>query len=68
VLTLIGIGAVIWRGVRQARFGTGTVPHDADSAADRHRFLGFATFLLGGLSGVATVYVAFAAVFIDSCL
>nr|WP_297459430.1 hypothetical protein [uncultured Halomonas sp.] len=67
VLALLGIGIVIWRALRRARFGTGTVPHDADSAADRHRFLGFATLLLCGLSAVATVYVAFAAVFIESC-
>ncbi len=68
LLALIGIGMVTWRGLRRARFGTGTLPHDDSSAADRHRFLGFATLLLCGLSAVATVYVAFAVVFIDSCL
>lgn len=67
VLTLIGIGIVIWRGYRQHRFGTGEVPHDADSASDRHRFLGFSTVLIGGLSAVATVYNALAIVFIDRC-
>lgn len=68
VLALLGIGLVIWRGFRKASFGKATVPHDFATAADRHRFLGFATVLLGGLSGVATLYVAFAVVFIDSCL
>lgn len=67
VLALIGIGIVIWRGLRKHRFGTATLPHDFDSPGDRHRFLGFATVLLGGLSAVATVYIASAAVFISSC-
>lgn len=82
VLTLIGIGIVIWRGYRKHRFGRGhfdgghfgrghftggEAPHDADSASDRHRFLGFATVLIGGLSAVATVYNALTIVFIDSC-
>lgn len=68
VLTLIGIGLVAWRGFRRHSFGTATVPHDFDTPADRHRFLGFATLLLGGLSAVATLYVAFAIIFIGNCL
>ena len=44
-----------------------TVPHDFDTPEDRHRFLGFATLLLSGLSAVATLYAALAAVFIGSC-
>ena len=68
VLALIGIAIVIWRGFRMHNFGTATLPHDYDSPGDRHRFLGFATLLLGGLSAVATVYVASAVVFIDSCM
>ncbi|SFH27359.1 hypothetical protein [Modicisalibacter xianhensis] len=67
VLTLVGIGIVTWRGFRKHSFGTATVPHDFDTPADRHRFLGFATVLLGGLSVVATLYVALAIVFIGSC-
>lgn len=67
LLTLIGIGTVIRRGWRKANFGTATVPHDFDTAADRHRFLGFATVLLSGLSAVATAYVAFAIVFVGNC-
>jgi hypothetical protein len=57
--------------VRQ-RLGTATgvcaLPDDADTPEDRHRFLGFATVLLSGLSAIATVYVGLAAVFIGSCL
>ncbi|MDX5378035.1 MAG: hypothetical protein LPK08_11050 [Halomonas sp.] len=66
-LILSGIAVVIWRGFRKHRFGTATVPHDFDTPADRHRFLGFATVLLGGLSFVATLYVALPVVFIESC-
>lgn len=64
---LLGIAAVGWRGWRRHRFGTAAVPHDFDTRADRHRFLGFATFLLAGLAALATIYVALAAVFIGTC-
>lgn len=67
VLALAGIGIVLWRGIRKASFGMATVPHDFATAADRHRFLGFATVLLASLSLVATLYVTLAAVFIGSC-
>jgi hypothetical protein len=65
---LVGITVIGWDGYRRHRHGgTETVPHDFDSAEDRHRFLGFATLLLAGLSAVATVYVAIAALFFESC-
>lgn len=68
LLALLGIGFTAWRGYRRQRFGgAGTLPHDGDSAADRHRFLGFATLLLCGLSSVATLYVTFVVVFIGNC-
>jgi hypothetical protein len=67
VLALLGIGLTAWRGYRQQSFGSATVPHDFDTAADRHRFLGFATLLLSGLSFVATIYVALPILFIGSC-
>lgn len=55
-------------GLRRHRFGdTVGSPHDAASAADRHRFLGFATLLLAGLSAVATLYVALAGLLTVSC-
>jgi len=66
-LALAGILVTAWRAYLRHRHGTATVPHDFDSPADRHRFLGFATLLLSGLSAVAVVYVALAAVFIGSC-
>lgn len=67
VLALAGIGATGWIAFRRHEHGTATVPHDFDTPADRHRFLGFATLLLSALSAVAVVYVAFNVVFIGSC-
>jgi hypothetical protein len=66
-IALVAIGAVGWGGLRRHRHGAETAPHDLDSPGDRHRFLGFATLLLAGLSAVATLYVALAAVFIRTC-
>lgn len=66
-LALAGIALVAWHGFRRHTYGTGTVPHDFDTPEDRHRFLGFATLLLSGLSFVATVYVALAGVFFETC-
>jgi hypothetical protein len=67
VLALSGIGVIGWRALRRHRYGTATRPHDDDTPADRHRFLGFAAVLLSGLSAVAVLYAALAAVFIGSC-
>jgi hypothetical protein len=66
-LALLGIARTGWAGYRRHGYGAETVPHDFDAPEGRHRFLGFATFLLSGLSAVATVYVALAAVFIKTC-
>ena len=66
-IAVAGIAAVGWDGLRRHRHGGEPTPHDADTAADRHRFLGFATALLAGLSLVATLYVAAAALAFDTC-
>lgn len=66
-VALIAIGIVGWIGYRRHSFGGETLPHDDDTPEDRHRFLGFATLLLSGLSAVATVYAALVAVFFGSC-
>ena len=66
-IALIGIAVTGWQGFRRHSWGTETSTHDLDSVDDRHRFLGFATLLLSGLSGVATIYVAMAAVFFETC-
>ena len=67
LLALAGIAVVALRGYRQHSYGDARPPHDYDSAADRHRFLGFATLLLAGLSAVATLFVALSALLIPDC-
>lgn len=64
---LAGIGWNGWSAYRRHRRGGGEVPHDADTAADRHRFLGFATLLLAGLSAVATLFAGTVALFFHTC-
>lgn len=66
-VALLGIAGTGWSGYLRHRHGSETLPHDFDTPEDRHRFLGFATLLLSALSFVATIYVALAAVFIESC-
>lgn len=66
-VALVGIAAVGWEGFRRHRYGTEATTHDLDSPEDRHRFLGFATLLLAGLSAVAVVYAALAATFFETC-
>lgn len=67
LVALIGIGITGWIGFRRHSYGDAGTPHDFDTPEDRHRFLGFATLLLSALSAVATLYVALAAVFIETC-
>jgi hypothetical protein len=67
LVALAGIWIIGRAGLRRHRHGLETEPHDFDTPGDRHRFLGFATLLLSGLSAVATLYVAMAAVFIADC-
>ena len=67
VLALAAIAAVGWRGLRSHRHGQAALPHDADTPEDRHRFLGFATLLLSGLSAVAVLYASLAVLFIGDC-
>lgn len=68
-VALVAIGIIGWEGLRRHRHpdGTEATTHDLDTREDRHRFLGFATLLLSGLSAVATIYVALAATFFDTC-
>jgi hypothetical protein len=70
VATAVALAAIAttgWRGWRRHRGGGAHRPHDDDTPGDRHRFLGFATALLSGLSAVAVVFTALAAVFIGDC-
>lgn len=66
-VALIGIAVVGWEGFRRHSYGTEATTHDLDTREDRHRFLGFATLLLSGLSAVAVSYAAFAATLFDTC-
>ncbi len=66
-LALAGIALIGWIGYRRHSYGNAAVPHDADTPEDRHRFIGFATLLLSGLSAVAVIYAALVVVFFRSC-
>lgn len=70
VYTLAALGGIAWVGLhgwRAHRYGDAELPHDFDSPADRHRFLGFARVLLSGLSAAAVLFAAFAALVPGSC-
>jgi hypothetical protein len=73
---LVGIAITGWEGFRRHSYPSAPVgagprteatTHDLDSAEDRHRFLGFATLLLSGLSAVAVIYAALAASYFETC-
>ena len=66
-VALVGIAVMALEGFRRHSYGTETTTHDLDSAEDRHRFLGFATLLLSGLSAVGVVYAALAANYFETC-
>jgi hypothetical protein len=67
VAALAGITIIGWEGFRRHRFGTEATTHDLDSVDDRHRFVGFATLLLSGLSAVGVLYAALAASYFETC-
>src|ERR687896_87230 len=64
---LIGIAVIGWEGWRRHRHGTEATTHDLDTRDDRHRFLGFATLLLAGLSAIGVLYAALAATYFETC-
>ena len=66
-LALGGIFVTGWIGYRAHSYGTAAPPHDDDTPEDRHRFMGYATLLLSGLSAVAVIYAALVVVFIGTC-
>lgn len=67
VAALLAIGWNGWNGYRRHRLGAAELPHDADTPEDRHRFLGFATALLAGLSAIAVIFAAMAVVYFQDC-
>ena len=66
-VAFLGIAVTGWEGFRRHRYGTEATTHDLDTAEDRHRFLGFATLLLSGLSAVGVLYAALAATYFETC-
>jgi len=66
-LALAAIAVSGWSGWKRHRFGDSPPPHADDTPADRHRFLGYAAFLLSVLSAVGVLFTGLAAVFIGSC-
>lgn len=67
VAALVGIALNGWGGLRRHRFGSEPLPHDFDTPEDRHRFLGFATLLLAGLSAIAVLFETIVIVFFKDC-
>jgi hypothetical protein len=67
VVALLGVAAAGRRSWRRYRWGGGALPLDDDTPGDRHRFIGFAGFLLAALSLVAIAFGALPVLFIWSC-
>ena len=67
VAALAGIFVMGWIGYRAHSHGGADLPHDDDTPEDRHRFMGFATLLLSGLSAVAVIYAALVVAFVETC-
>jgi len=68
VVGLAAVGVVALRGLRNYHRSRETEPRtDVDTSLARHQFLGFTLLSLAGLSAVAIVFQALAAVFIGSC-
>ncbi len=67
LVALLGIGLNGWDGWRRHQYGWGTTSQDFDTPEDRHRFLGFATFLLAGLSAIAVIFVAIVVFYFEDC-
>jgi hypothetical protein len=70
VFTVIALGGIFvtgWIGYRAHSYGAASLPHDDDTPEDRHRFMGYATLLLSGLSAVSVIYAALVIVFIETC-
>ena len=66
-IALAVIAGYGWRNLQRHRQGGARRPHDGDTAGDRHRFLGFASLLLCGLSFVAVLYSALVIAVFGTC-
>lgn len=70
VYSIAALFGIIWLGLigySYHREGDTSLPHSDSTVADRNRFLGFITFIISGLSVVATIYTWYAAIVFRSC-
>nr|WP_202908851.1 transmembrane prediction [Roseimaritima ulvae] len=67
VVALVGIAAVGWLSYRNFRRGDPPLPYDFDDPQDRTHFIGFTTFLLAALSGIATLFTVLVFVLVGTC-
>lgn len=68
--TIAALAGITWNGLgawRRHRHGEAMLPHDDDTPADRHRFLGFSTALLAGLSAIAVLFAAIVILYFHDC-
>ena len=69
-LTAIALAFVLATGIQAWRhwgFGANSPPHDAPTAEDRRRFLGYAALLISALSFVSILFTALPVLFITDC-
>jgi hypothetical protein len=66
-IALTALAAIGRMGYKAHALGAGEPPHDADSPADRHRFIGFAALLVTGLSATAVLFTAGSAMLVETC-
>jgi hypothetical protein len=67
IVALALLAVLGWRAYRRHAHGDAPRTREFDTPADRHRFLGFATLLLVGLSALAIVYAGLVAVVMETC-
>lgn len=72
IYTVLALAGIVWSGWDAWRRHRHRIPGEPrttafDTSADRHRFLGFATLLLAGLSFVATVFVGIVVLYFQDC-
>ena len=66
-LALAAVAWVAWGGWTRYNHGEAVPSHHKDTPEDRHRFLGLATLLLAGLSGVSILYTTAAMAMLRGC-
>lgn len=67
IVALIGISIIGYRGYSKYALGETVRSDAADTAEDRHRFLGLATLLLSSLSAVAVLFAGLVTLFFRTC-